>query len=70
MSDWKAAVPDDIPPKSSGPSSEAALNRAITRIYEGVLTLPYTEFKELTLRQLREALQGAENAGDSDVPPA
>ena len=56
MSDWKAAVPDDIPPKSSGPSSEAALNRAITRIYEGVLTLPYTEFKELTLRQLREAL--------------
>lgn len=56
MSDWKAAVPDDIPPKSSGPSSEAALNRAITRIYEGVLTLPYPEFKELTLRQLREAL--------------
>ncbi|CAN7483092.1 LuxR C-terminal-related transcriptional regulator [Phenylobacterium sp. LjRoot164] len=45
-------MPDDIQPKSS----RASLNEAINRIYQGVLTLPYAEFKELTLRQLREVL--------------
>lgn len=42
---------DDAPADST-----ATLNGTIARIYEGVLSLPFAEFKELTLQRLRAIL--------------
>lgn len=52
MRDGKAAALDD----DSAASVPATLNGTIARIYEGVLTLPFVDFKERTLKGLRAFL--------------